>query len=116
RMELSPFGINVVTVQPGAVQSNIGISAEKALAGVLGPNSWYIPYKQTIQDRTTLSQVNSTPADQFATQLVKRLIQIHPPAVIRLGNKSLWLPFLKRWLPIRLMEFILKRRFRLLSK
>ncbi|MEO1387886.1 MAG: SDR family oxidoreductase [Cyanobacteria bacterium J06634_6] len=113
RMELSPFGINVVTVQPGAVQSNIGISADKALAGVLSPDSWYSPFEQTIRDRTNLSQVEAMPAEQFATQLVKQLIRSQPSAIIRLGKKSIWLPLLKKWLPTGLMEFLLKRRFNL---
>ncbi|MEL7334485.1 MAG: SDR family oxidoreductase [Cyanobacteria bacterium J06560_2] len=111
RMELSPFGITVVTVQPGAVASNIGVAAEKELAGVLKSDSWYVPFEQTIRDRTNLSQVEAMPTEQFAAQLVQQIMQPNPPAIIRLGKKSLWLPFLKKWLPTAWMTFLLKRRF-----
>jgi len=111
RMELSPFGITVVTVQPGAVASNIGVAAEKELAGVLTSDSWYVSFAQTIRDRTNLSQVEAMPTEQFAAQLVQQVTQPKPPAIIRLGKKSLWLPFLKKWLPPAWMTFLLKRRF-----
>ncbi|MEM9153290.1 MAG: SDR family NAD(P)-dependent oxidoreductase, partial [Cyanobacteria bacterium P01_F01_bin.3] len=113
RLELSPFGITVVTVQPGAIRSNIGAAAKEALAGVVAPESWYVPYRETIEQRATLSQVNSTPTEQFAAQLVHQVMRPGPPAVIRLGNKSRWLPFLRKWLPTNVLEGILKRRFNL---
>ena len=113
RLELSPFGITVVIVQPGAIRSNIGAAAKEALAGVVAPESWYVPYQETIEQRATLSQVNSTPTEQFAAQLVQQVMCPRPPAVIRLGNKSRWLPFLRKWLPTSVLEQILKRRFNL---
>lgn len=115
RMELSPFGIRVVTVQPGAIVSNIGEAVQKALDGVVSAESWYVPLEQNIQERATLSQVGATPTAVFATQLVRQLLQPEPPAVITLGNKSVWLVLLKRVLPRSLMDFLLMRRFGLLS-
>ncbi|MGD1864724.1 MAG: SDR family oxidoreductase [Phormidesmis sp.] len=114
RLELSPFGITVVTVQPGAICSNIGTAAQQALAGVMKAESWYVPYEKAIQERTTLSQVGATPTKQFATQLVASILQPHPPAVIRIGMTSLWLPWLKQWLPAQWFRWLLKRRFGLL--
>lgn len=116
RMELAPFGITVVTVQPGAVQSNFGQGAEQSLADVISSDSWYAPLWQNIQARATLSQVKATPADTFAEQLVARIKQPHPPAVLRLGKKSFWLPWLNQLLPASLMAFLLRRRFGLLQQ
>ena len=111
RLALAPFGINVITVQPVAIQSNIGQATKNSFDGILTEDSWYLPFEQTIQERATLSQVGSTPTDEFAAQLVRQLSQPNPPAIIRLGNKSRWLPGLKKWLPTSWLEFLLKRRF-----
>lgn len=111
RMELTPFGIQVVTVQPGAIQSNFGQAAEQGLVGVLSPESWYVPLEAEIRARALLSQTQATPADEFAEQLVVAVMRPQPPITIRLGKKSRWLPLLKQVLPPRLMEFLLKRQF-----
>ncbi|MBD2112359.1 MULTISPECIES: SDR family oxidoreductase [Cyanophyceae] len=111
RMELAPFGIHVVTVQPGAIQSNFGQAADQGLTGVLSPDSWYAPLESKIRARAVLSQANATPVHDFAEQLVALVMKPHPPTTIRLGRKSRWLPLLKRLLPPKLMDFLLKRQF-----
>ena len=111
RMELAPFNIQVVTVQPGAIASGFGQSAETSLTGVMSSSSWYAALEPDIRARAKLSQVAATPSDRFATKLVAQVTRANPPIVIRLGKKSLWLPWLKRILPNRLMEFMLSRKF-----
>ncbi|MGB7088080.1 MAG: SDR family oxidoreductase [Phormidesmis sp.] len=111
RMELAPFNIQVVTVQPGAIASDFGQSAETSLAGVISSSSWYVALEPDIRARAKLSQVAATPSDRFATNLVAQVIKPEPTSVIRLGKKSLWLPWLKRMLPGPLMEFMLSRKF-----
>ncbi|MEL6554849.1 MAG: SDR family oxidoreductase [Cyanobacteria bacterium J06621_11] len=111
RMELVPFGIRVVTVQPGAIASQFGQSAENSLANICFDSSWYGDWAQTIRARATLSQLKATPVDNFATQLVSRLSQPKPPSIIRLGKKSFWLPLLEKVLPSGLLERLLRRRF-----
>lgn len=111
RMELAPFNIQVVTVQPGAIASGFGQSAENSLAGVISSSSWYAALEPDIRARAKLSQVEATPSDRFATELVAQVTRANPPIVIRLGKKSLWLPCLRRILPNRLMEFMLSRKF-----
>ena len=115
RMELSPFGIQVVTVQPGAIASRFGQSAEERLKPVLKADSWYVGLAENIRERASLSQTEATPADEFAKQLVVQVMQPNPPAVVRLGKKSRWLPWLQQLLPNKVMAFILKRRFGLLT-
>lgn len=111
RMELAPFNIQVVTVQPGAIASGFGQSAETSLAGVISSSSWYAALEPDIRARANLSQVAATPSDRFATKLVAQVTKSEPPSVIRLGKKSLWPPWLKKILPNRLMEFMLSRKF-----
>lgn len=114
RMELSPFGIDVITVQPGAIESRFG---DNSLANVLKritPESLYAPLKDAIKARATASQDNPTPAAEFAERLVEQLLD-KPKAVIRIGNGSFGLPLLKRWLPAPILDKILSKKFNLPS-
>lgn len=107
RMELAPFGIRVVTVQPGAIASNFGNAARSSLP----PESWYLPLANQIQGRANFSQVDATPAQEFSDRLLDIALRPHPPAIIRLGKKSLWLPLLRRLLPLSWLDRILTQRF-----
>jgi len=114
RMELSPFGIDVITVQPGAIESKFG---DNSLANVLKritPESLYAPLKDAIKARATASQDNPTPASEFADILIEQLLA-KPKAVIRIGNGSFGLPLLKRWLPATILDKILSKKFNLPS-
>jgi NAD(P)-dependent dehydrogenase (short-subunit alcohol dehydrogenase family) len=111
RMELKPFGIQVVTVQPGAIQSNFGEAARNGLMPQRALDSWYAPLQTQIENRASLSQESATPTALFAEQLVRQLVRANPPAVIRLGEKSRWLPLLQQLLPRPLFEFLLRRQF-----
>lgn len=111
RLELAPFGIRVVTVQPGAIQSGFGAAAAQSLSGVISPQSWYTVLEPNIRARANLSQAEATPADTFADQLVAAVMKPHPAAIVRLGKKSRWLPLLKQILPLKVLDALLKRRF-----
>lgn len=112
RMELAPFGIDVITVQPGAIESKFG---DNSLANVLQritPDSLYAPLKEDIKARATASQDNPTPAKEFAELLVEQLLN-KPKPIIRIGNGSCALPLLKRWLPTKVLDNILSKKFNL---
>ena len=114
RMELKPFGIDVIIVQPGAIESKFG---DNSLANVLQritPESLYAPLKEAIKARATASQDNPTPAAEFAKILIAQLLN-NPKAVIRIGNGSFGLPLLKRWLPEPILDKILSKKFNLPS-
>jgi NAD(P)-dependent dehydrogenase (short-subunit alcohol dehydrogenase family) len=111
RMELAPLGIRVVTVQPGGIQSAFG---DKAASQVhLAPDSPYQAVREGVMARANESQSQAMPAEEFAIQLVGQLTQAQCPPVIRLGEKSRLLPFLKQWLPTPLLDRILSKRFQL---
>ncbi|MGP1385196.1 MAG: SDR family oxidoreductase [Thainema sp.] len=115
RMELAPFGIRVMTVQPGAIQSDFGTAARQRTEANLTDQSWYSGIKDTIRARAELSQVDATPTQDFATRLVQAALRPNPPAVLRIGKKSRLLPFLKTVLPRPWLDQILQRRFGLRS-
>jgi len=99
RVELAPFGIQVVTVQPGAIASNFGDNAQQSTTLASSFESWYAAIADQIHLRATLSQQDATTAAEFAQQLVKQVLTPPLPAEIRIGKQSFRLPFMKRWLP-----------------
>ena len=113
RLELKPFGIRVMTVQPGAIASEFGRHAEVSLRGLMAPDSWYKRQEDAVRARALESQQNATLASAMARRLVKELLRKRPPALVRLGNKSRLLPWMARWLPRRIRDWILARRFQL---
>ncbi|SFC53385.1 Short-chain dehydrogenase [Microbulbifer thermotolerans] len=113
RLELRPFGIRVMTVQPGAIASEFGRHAEVSLRGLLAPDSWYKRQEEAVRARALASQQNATLARDMAKRLVAELLKKRPPALVRIGNKSRLLPWMARWLPRRLRDWLLARRFKL---
>lgn len=109
RMELAPFGLHVVTVQPGAIASRMGENG--AAQVVLPPNSLYQKIACHVHQRAVLSQQGASPAQQFARQLVAAVLKKRPVSVLRLGSNSHRIPFLRRWLPLKMLDNTLIKRF-----
>ncbi len=116
RMELAPFGIGVLTVQPGGIRSEFGNNAERSLAETLPADSRYNALRRYIEARARASQKNGTPTSEFVAQLVRALENPNRPAEVRIGNGSTTLPLMKRLLPLRRVDRILAKRFGLLAK
>ena len=110
RMELAPFNVKVVTVQPGAIESKFGDNSLENMSNLIDEQSLYAPLKKSIQDRATASQDNPTPTKEFATELMAQLLS-QPDAVIRIGNGSRALPFIRRWIPIEWVDKLLSKKF-----
>jgi NAD(P)-dependent dehydrogenase (short-subunit alcohol dehydrogenase family) len=102
RMELAPFGIHVVSIQPGGVRSSFGEHAEAAVR--LPQNSLYKPVEQGIRARAQTGQQGAMPADDFAVPVVEALLRSSPPRVIRGGTNSVRLPLLKQLLPAAMFD------------
>jgi NADP-dependent 3-hydroxy acid dehydrogenase YdfG len=109
RMELAPFGIRVITVQPGAVESRF---AEHALRGIqrYQEDSLYSSVFDGIQARAGVSQVGSTPASEFARLVVGAATAASPQPIVRAGRHAVRLPLVGR-LPPSLRDRILSKRF-----
>jgi NAD(P)-dependent dehydrogenase (short-subunit alcohol dehydrogenase family) len=90
RIELAPFGISVVTVQPGAIKSRFGEAAFSSIK--LREDSVYAPVAGYVKERATSSQKNPTTAEEFSQQLVDALFLKTIPKIIRLGRQSTQLP------------------------
>jgi NAD(P)-dependent dehydrogenase (short-subunit alcohol dehydrogenase family) len=114
RIELSPFHIRVITVQPGAIRSQFGVTASRRLSETLKKDSLYLPIKKAIDDRAMASQVNPTPTDEFARHVTDKILRKNPPIIIRSGRGCRGMPLLKRLLPERLLDRILAKKFGLI--
>jgi len=109
RMELKPFGIHVVSIQPGGVRSSFGQHAEAAVR--LPEHSLYKPVEGGIRARAQAGQQGAMPADVFAVPVVEALLRSSPPRVIRGGTNSVRLPLLKRLLPAATFDARLAKMF-----
>ena len=111
RMELAPFGIHVMTVQPGAIQSQFGATATAGIAarGV----SAYAAVADAVMARAGASQQGSTKSEDFARVLADAVLAKKPAALVRIGHGSRAMPWLDRWIPTGLMDRILRKRFKL---
>lgn len=112
RMELAPFNIKVITVQPGGIQSAFGDNSAASIDW-LDEHSLYAKVRSSIEARTRASQENPTTAEEFAEKMLAAVMVPEPDAVIRIGNGSSLLPNLKRWVPAKRLDRMLSKRFQL---
>ena len=108
RMELKPFGIDVLLVQPGGIESNFGASAQAQTQN--HPWKLYAQFADGIAKRAGASQEHATPTHVFAQQFVREVLAAKPRVLIRLGAGSGLLPRLAQ-LPMALKDKILMKRF-----
>jgi NAD(P)-dependent dehydrogenase (short-subunit alcohol dehydrogenase family) len=92
RMEIEPFGIDVVLVQPGGVKSAIADSGARELERYKSERSRYREAYAGIEKRARASQENPMPAEEFARELVRQALATPAPRVVRLGTGADTLP------------------------
>ncbi len=110
RMELAPFGVRVMTVQPGAIRSDFGASASRSLDATAA-GSAYAPVADGIAARANASQQHALSAEALAQRIVDAALRRRPPARLRAGGGARLLPLLAHVLPQRLRDRVLSRRF-----
>lgn len=116
RLELAPFSIEVMEVQPGAIASSFGANASQQAEALIREDSPWWPLRDGIRARANASQDNPTPALHFARQLLAAVQAGKRPRLLRLGNGSRVLPLLAALLPKALLERVLSKRFGLTQK
>ncbi len=111
RLELAPFGIGVLEVQPGAIASSFGANASREAESLIGEGSPWWPLREGIRARANASQDNPTPASRFARDLLAAVQGGKRPRLLRLGNGSRTLPLLATLIPKGWLDAVLKKRF-----
>ena len=110
RLELAPFGISVLTVQPGAIASEFGNNASAAIT--MAEDSWFKPWEKAVQARAKASQKStSTSAAVFAKELMGYINNPLRPEVALIGSGARSMVRLKRWLPASILDGQLRKRF-----
>jgi NAD(P)-dependent dehydrogenase (short-subunit alcohol dehydrogenase family) len=109
RMELAPFGIHTMTVQPGRIASHFG---EAGIANLeLPADSIYSPIASAVRARAMASQKGAISAATMARKTAAAALRPDPPAILRAGPESIRMPTLRRWMPIAVLERKLAKMF-----
>ncbi|KAF5747285.1 NADPH-dependent 1-acyldihydroxyacetone phosphate reductase [Tripterygium wilfordii] len=111
RVELRPFGIDVILVLPGAIRSNFGNSNMERLQN----HEWrlYKQFKDDIAERARASQVGkATDATVFARHVAKKVLRSRPPKQIAFGHMT-GLFALLSWSPLWVRDLFFSTRFNL---
>ena len=110
-IELKPFGVRTCSVLPGDVRTNI--NATRLVA--VNPNG--SPYRRSVEDMNEKvnAEVNNAEDPIYIAKIIEKIIttsspKIHYVAGPFLQRASLWL---KRFLPARLFEYLLRENYRL---
>ncbi|OHV07659.1 SDR family oxidoreductase [Kushneria phosphatilytica] len=112
RMELDPFGIDVILVRPGAVASNFGQRALSDYHACLAPDSPWQPWQEAIDQRAISSErLRPAPADKLARRVTNALERQRRPRLIRAGQGGIAVALAAQWLPEGLRERVLIRYF-----
>ncbi|QJI30898.1 SDR family oxidoreductase [Pseudomonas sp. ADAK18] len=111
RMELAPFGVRVMEVQPGAIDTSFAKNAGAQAELLINEQSPWWPLRDSIRARAKASQDRPTPASEFAADVLKAVQQSTPPRLLRSGNGCRALPWMAALLPKGLLEKGLMKRF-----
>lgn len=103
---MKPFGVNVVEVVTGFVQSDI------LRHGFYAPDtSMYLPIKEKMEEIKFQGNRNGMPAHEYAEAIVRRLVTGRAGAEIWQGGRAFWLRVmlmvLPRWLLVCAVPFYL---------
>jgi len=96
RMECEPFNVQVMTLIPGFVKSNI---IDNMQGYALPSSSVYLPWSAAIYRRFSGSQTSPAcmPAEQFANRVVKELLKKKLKWWFLLGGMTRWFWFMSLW-------------------
>ncbi len=114
RVELSPFGIRVVVVEPGPIESLFEERARREVAPLLSrPGPYASLYPGAARAMTDEFQKSRRPASAVARVIVDAVESEHPRTRYRVTLMAKLLVPLRRWMPDRLVDAAMRRALRL---
>jgi short-subunit dehydrogenase len=112
RMEIRPFGIAVVQVEPGPIATHFADNAEKKVSAVLGElGPAYEPFRPFIERRVRSSQEHAAPPSRAADVIFRAATAGRPRARYGVTGQARILKMLRAVLPEAALDAILERRF-----
>ncbi|KAA0252020.1 MAG: SDR family oxidoreductase [Acidobacteria bacterium] len=115
RVELAPFGIEVVQVEPGPVRSGFGERATGSLDGFRSrEGSLYRAVREAVERRARSSQSGTTTAEGCAEALFRAATVARPRTRYTVTREARGMRLLRFLLPDRALDRVLARRFDLL--
>lgn len=114
RVELNPFGIDIVLVVPGAIRSNFGNASSENLHS----RQWKLfkGFTKAIEERGRASQGGkATDSALFARHVVKKVLSSKPPKQIVFGHMTGLFTVLS-WSPLWVRDLFFSKRFGLDKK
>jgi 1-acylglycerone phosphate reductase len=114
RLELAPFGINVVDLKTGLVQSTMIENMKKGNLSTLPANSIYQPAKEVVEStlNSDAYEGGGWTSEQWAKAVTANLLKKSPPPVIWKGE-SAWLARLGTILPHGALDGTVKKLYKL---
>jgi NAD(P)-dependent dehydrogenase (short-subunit alcohol dehydrogenase family) len=112
RMEVAPFGLDVVLVQPGGVQSSISDNAAVGLERYAHQDSHYRAVHAQIEARARASQQAPMPSHEFARRVAQAITRSRAPRVVREGKGAHLYPTMSH-LPKPMLDALMRERFKL---
>lgn len=107
RVELAPFGVNVVTTYTAAVKTDIADTRP------LPSGSLYQPIEDGIAERRTMARNNSPmEAEVYAKKVVHQLLRSKKPFFWE-GNRWFMIWFALTFLPRKFLDWVIMRKFKL---
>ena len=113
RMEVQPYGIQVVLVEPGDFHTGITVNRRKAHGAQVG-SAYFEKFARALW--VTETSENRGPLPEKIGQLIERIVKARVPRLrysIGSGSERLAI-FLKRILPSRVVEWTLMKYYKLL--
>ncbi len=110
RMEFKPFNLDVITVQPASVRTEIEFRSAHEVSRYNQPDSRYQPLYSFIEKRFKGNDATGMEVNQFARQIAAKLIVEKAPRLITAGANNGLLQTLKRF-PATLRDWIMRKEY-----
>jgi NAD(P)-dependent dehydrogenase (short-subunit alcohol dehydrogenase family) len=112
RMELAPFGIDVVLVEPGLIRSAFKENAARTVARFHRLTDTPYEYvRPMMEERTRVSRQDGISSEACADVVVRVATMPRPPTRILVTPQARFYLWIKRLLPDRAFDALLRRRF-----
>jgi len=112
RMELGPFGVDVVLVEPGPIETAFTETARGSMAELLARRGTPYDYlRDKLAERAASGRPLSMSAEACAGAIVRAVTRRRPPTRVRITRLATLMFWLRRFLPDRAIDSILKPRY-----